>query len=202
VRGLTLAAVAALFAGDAAAEPLDHLGSGRHPGAYLALLVLLAVGAVAGLASLVALVGTVVPAVRGAADRHARLASPGWTTLAGALVAVGVLGLVAWASKVGGAAAPVAAIALGLPSALLFTAGLLGTLPLLGERLLGARGAGASPLLRHVVGAAVVLFALAAGAALQVPVFVGAIAVGWPLGTGLGATLVRLRRRPTAPPTA
>jgi hypothetical protein len=170
-----------------------------HPGAHLALIALLVVAGVLGLAALVSLLGVVAPSLQRAADRQARAASPGWATVAGALVAFGVLAVLGWAAKSGETPGAVAALVLGLPAALLTAAGALGTLPLLGERVLGARGASASPLLRHLVGAFVVLFAVGAGAAAQMHVVVLAIVLGWPLGTGLGAAISAVRRRPIAP---
>jgi hypothetical protein len=61
----------------------------------------------------------------------------------------------------------------------------------------------ASPLLRHVVGSAVTLAALGASAALNLQALVLAVALGWPLGCGMGAAFAALRRpRGVAPPPA
>jgi hypothetical protein len=188
---------AALVVAAEVSGPLDRVVWSEHPGAYLLFLAGVAFVAVLGLASLVSLLGAAAPAVRAAADRHARTRSPGLSVLAGALVAVGVFLVVAWAAKAGGTPAAVAAIVLGLPGVLALATGALAVVPLVGERALGARGLSASPFTRALTGSVVLLASLVAGFALgPFALLVVAVVVGWPLGVGLGAAFSR-RTRPT-----
>jgi hypothetical protein len=194
VRLVTALVAWAALAPSAAALPIEKTAWSEHPAAFVLLLAAVVLAVVLAVAALVGLLGVLAPSVQRATDRQARATSPGWTTFTGALVAFGVLLVLAWASSAGETPGALAALALGAPAALLFLAGVVATLPLLGERLLGARGTTASPLLRLLVGAGVVVLALAGSAALRLQALVLAVAVGWPLGTGLGTLIAAVRR--------
>jgi hypothetical protein len=175
-----------------------------HPGAGVAAvagMVLLFLLAFAGLGCAVSLLSVVFPSLSNAVDRHARTSSPAWSTLVGVLVALGVGLAAAGAHRTGWhALGGAVGIALVLPALLLAIAGLLATIPLLGERVLGRRGEDASPLLRAVTGSVVLALAAGAGAAFHpLGILVAAAMLGWPLGVGVGALVRRIRRPPPAP---
>ncbi len=107
------------------------------------------IASVAGIGCVAAILGALFPRIAAATDRQARAAAPTTAVLVGSL-------LCPWASSPsspasshagGGTAAGLAFLLLGVPAVLLLLAGSIATFPLLGERLLGARGPAASPLL-------------------------------------------------------
>ena len=163
--------------------------------------VLAGILALVGLGCFVAVLGAVAPRVAAAAEREARAGSPTGPLLVGSLVVLGALALVAAAAKAGGTAAAVAFVVLGLPVTALLLAGVTATIPLLGERLLGAGGAAASPLRRSIVGALALGFAPVPTVVLQLHPLTFVVlmaALGWPVGVGLATVLAR-RRAPSAP---
>jgi hypothetical protein len=178
-----------------------------HPGAGVAGMFFLAIAipaALAGVGCALCVLRTVFSAVAGATDRHARAASPAASSLAGALVALGVIAALAGAHRSGSPAATLLVVlVLAIPAALLSIAGALATVPLLAERVLGPGGADASLLKRAVVGSIVTGLALVATAPFHVLwVLMVLVASGWPLGVGLGTVLSRLRRPAATPPAA
>ena len=168
--------------------------------ALVAGVVVLAALAVAGIGCAIAVLGAAFPSLHSAMDRHARAAgtwSPLWI---GSAVAFGGTIALAGAAKAGDGTALAAALLIGLPALLLWTAGMIAVLPLLGERLLGGGGVSASPLFRCVVGSVALALAVLPGVLSRVHVLNVVLALvlfGWPLGVGLGALFARLRRAPT-----
>lgn len=203
------AALLAALAPVASAGEIGSLESGlagaewsQHPGAAIAGMAAMVVGgllAAAGVGCAVALVGAVVPRLRDGVDAAARGASAGRLWLVGCLALGGVLLALAALAKTGvPAVSTIAAIALGLPTAVLLLVGALGAIPLLGERLLGAGGATASPLRRSVTASvAIALGLLPAFVPPLVPlgILVGLVALAWPLGVGLQAASRVVGRR-------
>lgn len=200
---LAVAAAPALAGDGGSVEAgLAHAEWHAHPGAAVAAVVAMVAGgflAAAGLGCAIALVGAVVPRLRDAIESAGRDASAGRTWLVGCLALGGALLAITAAAKTGVEAIGVAAaVAIGLPTIALVFLGALGAIPLLGERLLGAGGATASPLRRCVT--ATVALALAIVPAF-VPAFValafvvGLVGLGWPLGVGIEAARRALRRR-------
>ena len=175
--------------------------------AMIAGVVVLSVLAVAGVGCAIAVLAAAFPSLASAMDRHARAAgtwSPLWI---GSVVAFGAVIALAGAGKAGDVAAFVAVVLLGLPALLLWAAGMMAVLPLLGERLLGTGGATAGPLKRAVVGSLALALAVLPGTLARVHVVnlvLALVLFGWPLGVGLGALFARLRRAPPAagPPPA
>jgi hypothetical protein len=211
---LLLAALAVAFPAAAAA---DAAGTARevdwkaHPGAAVAAgFGLAALGGLAlvGLGCAVALLGAVFPAAQAAVERRVRALGAGWPFVVGSLVALGVvlaLGAAAGTRSQGLVAAVLLLVV--LPALLLTILGLLAGLPLLGERMLGARGRDASPLWRCVVASVALGLGVLPGVVFPPLAPVSALAVltacGWPLGLGL-ATLLRRGETPApqAPPAA
>ncbi|HVG94732.1 MAG TPA: hypothetical protein VND21_09810 [Planctomycetota bacterium] len=204
VRSLSRAAVAVaalvLLAGTAAADGgdaywRDHPGAGVAAGFGVALLAMLGV---AGLGAAVAVLGAVVPRLQATMDLRAR---EGGGLLSGSLVAVGALAAAAAVAQAGAVGRGAAALVV-LAAAALALAGALATLPLLGERLLGARGAEASPLRRSVTGALALGLAFLPALALHLwplAFLLGLVVVGWPLGVCLSGVMRRAGRERGAP---
>ncbi len=189
---LVAAAPPARAAEGASLSPIDAAHG------VLAGLGIAAAGLVAlvGVGCFAAVLGALLPRVAAAADRAARAGSATGPLLVGSLVVLGTLAVVAGAAQAGAAAAGVAFVVLGLPATALFLAGLSATLPLLGERLLGAGGAAASPLRRAVVGAGALGLAFLPTVLLQLHPLTFLLlmaALGWPVGVGLFAALARRR---------
>jgi hypothetical protein len=184
-----------LVAGTAGADPgepwwRDHPGAGVAAGFGVALLVVLGV---AGLGAAVAVLGAVLPRLQAAMDARAR---EGGGALSGSLLALGILAAAAALSHAGPVGRGAGAI-LALAAAAVALAGALATVPLLGERLLGARGAAASPLLRCVTGALALGLAFLPALALRLwplAFLLGLVVVGWPLGVALAGVLRRTAR--------
>jgi len=173
---------------------LSNVDWAQHPGAAVGGIVAMVLGgllASAGVGCAVALVGAVVPRLRDGVDAAARGAPAGRLWLVGSLALGGVLLALAALAKTGVAAVSVvAAIALGIPTLVLFLVGALGAIPLLGERLLGGSGPAASPLARSVTASmALTLGLLPAFVPMLVPLgfLVGLVGLGWPLGVGIQA---------------
>src|SRR5262249_33454709 len=134
-------------------------------------IVVLGAFAAAGLGCAVAVVGAAFPRVADRVDRQARTSGTGTALLVGTLATLGVLAVLAGASRAGQAAAVIAATVLGVALFLAWVAGLVAVVPLVGERVLGARGPSASPLRRAVTGS--IVFALASLPAFALhPLFV------------------------------
>ena len=175
--------------------------------AMIAGVVVLSILAVAGVGCAIAVLAAAFPSLAAAMDRHARAAgtwSPLWI---GSVVAFGAVIALAGAGKAGDVAAFVAVVLLGLPALLLWAAGMMAVLPLLGERLLGTGGTAAGPLKRSVVGSIALALAVLPGTLARIHVVnlvLALVLFGWPLGVGLGAVFARLRRAPPAagPPPA
>jgi hypothetical protein len=150
--------------------------------------------AVAGIGCMLAVLAVVFPRVAAAVDRQARAGTPTVPLLLGSLVVVGVLAVLSGASHFGGkTGGGLAFLLLGLPALLLLLAGSTATVPLLGERLLGARGPSRSPLIRAILGAvtlgAAILPTLAGLHFLTV--LLGCAVFGWPVGVALASLLGR-----------
>jgi hypothetical protein len=195
---LLVSSVAA--AGDAPPVSRDAEAGAATLVAWAAVIV----ASVAGFGCVTAILGALFPRVAGATDRQARAAAPTSALLVGSLLALGLVALLAGLAHAGGPAAGVAFLLLGVPALLLLLAGSLATVPLLGERLLGARGPAASPLWRSIVGSLALGAALLPGVVFQFHAvgFLVAMAVfGWPLGVGLSALLAWRRARRAPPPT-
>ena len=205
LSALWLSLAPAAFAGDAEStfdKAFAHVDWASHPGAAIAALVgmvLASLLACVGVGCAVALVGVVAPRLRDFVDSAARSASAGRMLLIGSLVLGGVLLALAAISKLDSSVVmTIAGIVLALPTFLLFVLGVLGALPLLGERLLGAGGATASPLRRSVtatlsIGLAIVP-SFAFGATI-LGLLVGLVALAWPLGAGIEAVRSLFARR-------
>jgi hypothetical protein len=158
--------------------------------------------AVVGTGCAAAVLGAAFPGVARANDRTARAGGATVPTLVGALVVLGTLAALSGASKAGEAATWVALLLLALPTSLLWLAGWTACAPLLGERMLGARGVSASPLLRAVTASlSIALAAVPALLARFVPatVLLALVAFGRPTGVGLLAAIASVRARPAAP---
>ena len=206
-RGAALAATASVavlalsivasFAGD---ESTGKADAAPHMAA-VAGAVVLAILASAGVGCAIAVVSAAFPTLAASMDRHTRAAgtwSPVWI---GSVVAFGSAIAVAGAAKAGGGGALLGLLVIGVPTLLLWTAGMMAVLPLLGERLLGRSGTEAGPLKRAVVGSVALSLAFLPGAVSQihvVNVVLAFLVFGWPLGVGLLALFARLRR--PAPP--
>lgn len=175
---------------------------------HVAWAVLAAVGVaigVVGLGCAYAVLGAVFPGLTLAVDRQARSGSSAAQGLFGSLAVAGVLVAMAGVATLGSSTADgIAAVALGGPALLLAIAGSLGTIPLLGERLLGARGAEAAPLRRAIVGSVALGLAFVPGVAFRfypLALLLGVPLFGWPLGVAVAAWLGRGRGAGTiAPP--
>jgi hypothetical protein len=201
---LTIVVLALAFPGAAGAEEFDwkeHPGAAIGAGFGIGALVLLAL---VGFGCAVALLGAVFPAVQAAADRRARALGAGWPFVVGSLVAVGVLlalGAAAGTRSQGLVGAVLLLVV--LPAFLLTLLGLLAGLPLLGERMLGAKGPDASPLKRSIVASVALGLGVLPGVIFPPLAGVSALAIltacGWPLGLGLATVL---RRADPAPPAA
>ena len=151
--------------------------------------------AIVGVGCAIAVLGAVLPRVATTMERQAK-ESGGGAFLYGSLTLLGIFAALALAARVHAHVAAGLAILLGVPAFLLLLAGSLGTFPMLGERLLGAKGATASPLLRSIVAALALGLGLAPGLARGVEAWVfllGLVVTGWPLGVGIAATLHRYR---------
>lgn len=199
--GALLAAAALPPSAYADAPAADPATSGMH----LAWAVLAAIGVaigVVGLGCAYAVLGAVFPGLTQAADRQARSGSSAAQGLFGSLAVAGVLVAMAGVAKLGSPTADaVAALALGGPALLLAMAGSLGTLPLLGERLLGTRGPAASPLRRAIVGSVALGLAFVPGLAFRfypLALLLGVPLFGWPLGVAVAAWLARGKGRTEA----
>ena len=200
---LWLAVAPAAFAGESSFDKaLTNVDWSSHPGAAIAAIagmIFAGLLASAGVGCAIALVGVVAPRLRDFVDAAARPASAGRVFLVGSLVLGGVLFAVMGASRVDSSVVhTVTVILLGVPTFLLFAVGALGAIPLLGERLLGARGADASPLRRSItatlaIGVAIVP-AYAFGATI-LGLLVGLVGLAWPLGAGIEALRVLFARR-------
>ncbi|MFO0932511.1 MAG: hypothetical protein U1E39_07360 [Planctomycetota bacterium] len=207
-RLLVIAAASALLLASTVTAAADVPPAGRDAGggaAALAGWVVVIVASVAGFGCVAAILAALFPRVAAATDRQARASAPTTALLVGSLLALGLVALLAGLSHAGGHGAAVAFLLLGVPAMLLLLAGSLATVPLLGERLLGARGPSAAPLTRSVVGSLALGAALLPGLVFQLHAvaFLVAMAVfGWPLGVGLSALLAwrRARRAPAAAP--
>jgi hypothetical protein len=189
------ATAAAEDAARPAVEWKDHPGAAVAAGFGVGALALLAL---AGYGLAIALLGAVFVGVQAAADRRARALGAGWPFVVGSLLAIGVVFVLAAAASSGSkAVAGLALLLVGLPALLMFLLGATAGVPLLGERLLGARGPGASPLWRCVVGSLALGLGLLPGTLAPVlaplSVLVLLSAVGWPLGLGLATVLPALR---------
>ena len=130
-----------------------------------------------------------------ATDRQARLGSSAAQGLLGSLAVAGVLARHRGRRPAGVAdGRGIVGIALGGPALLLAIAGSLGTVPLLGERLLGAAGARASPLRRAIVGSVALGLAFVPGLAFRfypLALLLVVPLIGWPLGVAVAAWLAR-----------
>lgn len=176
-----------------------------HPGAAVAAIVgvavLVALG-IAGIGCSTAILASLFPRMTAALDRQARSGSAASALVVGSLVLVGVFAAAAGAAHSGSPALGlVVAVVLALPACLLWLAGAMATLPLLGERLLGSRGPTASPLSRAVAGSLALAVALIPGVVFRlVPLgfLMALVVLGWPLGVGLAALLSRARSAPPA----
>lgn len=160
--------------------------------------VVLVVAAVAGLGCLAAVLGVLFPRVASACDATSRATSPTAPLLVGSLVVLGTAAVLAGLSRLGPVAAGLALLVVGLPTILALVAGGTATLPLLGERVLGAKGPDASPLRRGVTGALTLGFATLPALVLRAPVLallVATAVVGWPVGVGLSAALAARKAR-------
>lgn len=169
-------------------------------GAQLAMIVLVVLGAaigVVGMGCAYAVLAAVFPSLASATDRQARLGSSAAQGLLGSLAVAGVLVAIAGVAQLGSPmAAGIVGIALGGPALLLSIAGSLGTVPLLGERLLGAAGAAASPLRRAIVGSVALGLAFVPGLAFRfypLALLLVVPLIGWPLGVAVAAWLARGR---------
>ncbi len=183
----------------AAAEP-------AMSGSNVAMIVLVVLGAalgVVGTGCAYAVLAAVFPSLAQATDRQARLGSSAAQGLLGCLAVAGVLVAIAGVAQLGSPTADaIVGIALGGPTLLLAIAGSLGTVPLLGERLLGipapgaGRGAEASPLRRAIVGSVALGLAFVPGLAFRfypLALLLVVPLVGWPLGVAVAAWLARGR---------
>ena len=190
----------------AGAEAAHAAGSATPMTPEWAFLAALAVVVgVAGIGCAVAVVGAVVPRLSASMERQAREGGSGSPFLYGSLVLVGLFAALAGAAQLHAHVAGALAVLLGVPACLLMLAGSLGTLPVLGERILGERSAAASPLRRCVTAALALGLGLAPSLALRLyplAFLLGLAATGWPLGVGLAGALGRLRRPRTGPPAA
>jgi hypothetical protein len=202
------AAEEAARAGASAARDVDWK---QHPGAAIAAafgVAALCLLALVGFGCAVALLGAVFPAVQAAADRRARTLGAGWPFVVGSLLAVGVLlALGAAAGTRSEGLVGLVLLLVVLPAFLLALLGSLAGLPLLGERMLGARGAEASPLRRSIVASVALGLGVLPGVVFPPLAPVSALAVltacGWPLGLGLATVLRRAEPAPgAAPPPA
>jgi hypothetical protein len=213
---LALAVLAVAFPAAAAAEEAARATAGaarevdwkEHPGAAIAAafgIAALCFLALVGFGCAVALLGAVFPALQAAADRRARALGAGWPFVVGSLAALGVL------LALGAAAGTRSQAVIGgvfllvvLPAGLLALLGCLAGLPLLGERMLGAKGPSASPLRRSIVASVALGLGVLPGAVFPPLAGVSAlavlIAVGWPLGLGLATVLRRADPAKAAPP--
>jgi hypothetical protein len=202
VLATALLAPAVAFAAEAGtpSEPAPAEQAARA-GLLLAVAGLALLGA-AGVGCFAAVLGVAFPRLASSLDRRARAVSFGGAQLVGALFTVGGLAVL-WASGQGGHGVRVlVGLLVGVPLLLAWTAGLVAVLPLVGEGLLGARGATSSPVLRATIGSVVLALAAAPGLALKPWLVLWAlVAVGWPVGVAL-ATLLTGRRAPEAPPAA
>lgn len=169
-------------------------------GVHVAWTVLIALGValgVVGTGCAYAVLGAVFPSLTQAVDRQARSGSSTAQGLLGSLAVAGVLLALAGVAQTGSpTAGAVAAIVLGGPALLLAIAGSLATVPLLGERLLGARGPDASPLRRAIVGSVALGLAFVPGLAFRLyplALLLGVPLFGWPLGVAVAAFLARGR---------
>lgn len=161
------------------------------------------VAAVAGVGAAVAILGALFPRMAAAADRQARAGAPTTPLLVGSLVGLGAVLLQAAAAALGPTASGIVFLGVGVPALVLLLVGTTATVPLLGERLLGARGPERAPLTRAVVGALALGAALLPGGVFQLhplAFLVGLAVLGWPVGVGL-ATFLAWRRARRAPPT-
>jgi|GEM_PF-3354085 len=203
-----LGASAAAWAADAASSP-SVPAAAAPPAGPLAVVgwAAVIVASVAGVGCVAAILGALFPRIAAAADRQARATAPTSALLVGSLLCLGLVAVLAGLSNAGGGtAAGLAFLLLGVPAVLLLLAGSTATIPLLGERLLGARGPDASPLRRSIIGSLALGAALLPGVVFQLHAlgFLVAMAVlGWPVGVGLSAVLAwRRARKPPPPPTA
>ena len=207
-RLLALGAAASLLLVSSVAAAADAPPVPREAEAGAVTLVAWAaviVASVAGFGCVAAILAALFPRVAAATDRQARASAPTSALLVGSLLALGLVALLAGLAHAGGAGASIGFLLLGVPASLLLLAGSLATLPLLGERLLGARGPAASPLGRSIVGSLALGAALLPGVVFQLHAvgFLVAMAVfGWPLGVGLSALLAWRRGRRAPPPPA
>jgi hypothetical protein len=203
------ALAASALAGDSptppsgAAAPSTDSAFAQHPGAHVAAALGIAAAvflAVVGIGCAIAVLSTLFPRIAGAMDRQARAGSPTAPLLVGSLIFLGVLAVTAGAQHAGPAVGGLVLLVLGLPAALLSLAGSLGTVPLLGERLLSSPGA--SPLRRSIAASLALGLALVPSAVLHLyPLgFLVLMAIlGWPLGVGVAGVLARGRApRPQA----
>ncbi len=203
---LACAIAPAAWAGEGASsleKGLSNAQWSNHPGAAIAAIVAIVLAgllASAGIGCTIALLGVVIPRARDAVDAAARPASAGRMLVIGSLALGGVLFAFIGAERTGvPAISTTVAIVLGVPSLLLFLTGVLGGIPLLGERLLGPRGAEASPLKRSVTATVALGLAFLPSFALNwvvVGLLVGLVALAWPLGVGIQTARRCLARRP------
>jgi len=211
--GAVALALLALFGGAAStawADPSPAGADAASPATPMSPegVLLAAVGVLVGVAGIgcaVAVLGAVVPRLSASMERQTREGGSGSPFLYGSLVLVGLFAALAGAARVHPHVAGALAVLLGVPASLLILAGSLGTYPVLGERLLGERGASASPVRRCVTAALALGLGLAPSLALHLyplAFLLGLAATGWPLGVGLAAALGRLRRPRASPPAA
>ena len=151
--------------------------------------------AAAGLGCAVAVVSAAFPRVADRVDRQSRTSGTGSALLVGTLSTLGVLAVLAGAARAGEGAGAIAAIVLGAPLFLAWVAGLLAVVPLVGERVLGARGPSASPIRRAVTGSLAFALAGVPGLALH-PLFLllALLLVAWPVGVAILALVARASR--------
>ena len=193
-------------AGDAAWAPgAPAAAASANPFAVVGWVAVI-IASVAGIGCVAAILGALFPRIAAATDRQARAAAPTAAVLVGSLLCLGLVAVLAGLSNAGGGtAAGLAFLLLGVPAVLLLLAGSMATIPLLGERLLGARGPDASPLRRSVIGCLALGAALLPGVVFQLHAlgFLVAMAVlGWPVGIGVSAVLAARRARKAPPPPA